>query len=154
MDRSLWLSLLALGLGIAVLLTLRAGLEGEDYLRGASLAAEIEALQGAPSSEDLATRTTEAAGCIYGNQPRVRTCWYAWAHPERPEYLAVIADRVMADSGGSALAYLFGALPMWLLVLFAAWKATRRQTALRPSLMPPPSAPPMKPPHPHERMVR
>ena len=81
MDRSLWLSLLALGLGIAVLLTSRAALDGEVYLRGTSLAAEIESLQGAPSSQDLADRTTEAAGCIYGNQPRVRTCWHAWAHP-------------------------------------------------------------------------
>jgi hypothetical protein len=151
MDRSFWLSLLALGLGIALLLTFRAALDGADYLHGASLAAEIEALQGAPSSEDLATRTTEAAGCLYGNQPRVRTCWYAWVHPERPEYLEVIADRVMADSGGSALGYLFSALPMWLLVLFAGWKATRRPAVFVPSLMSPPPRP--EPPRPHERMV-
>jgi len=151
MDRSLWLSLLALGLGIAVLLTSRAALDGEVYLRGTSLAAEIESLQGAPSSQDLADRTTEAAGCIYGNQPRVRTCWYAWAHPERAEYLAVIAERVKADSGGSALGYLFGAIPFWLLVVFSAWKATRSRAVFRPSLMRPP--PRVEPPHTHGRLV-
>jgi len=137
MDRSLWLSLMALGLGIAVLLTARAATDGLVYVQGATLAAEIEALEGAPSNQDLADRTTEAAGCIYGNQPRVRTCWYAWAHPERPEYLAVIADRVQADSGGSALGYLSGALPFWLLALFSAWKSTRSQPVFRPSLIAP-----------------
>jgi len=152
MDRSLWLSLLALGLGIAVLLSLRAVSDGSDYLRGAALAAEIESLQGAPSSKDLADRTTEAAGCVYGNRPRVRTCWYAWAHPERPEYLALIAERVKADSGGSALGYLSGAVPFWLLVVVAAWKATRPRAEFRPSLMRP-TPPRVEPPQRHGRMV-
>jgi hypothetical protein len=135
MDRSIWLSFLALGLGVALLLTGRALADGQVYLRGASLAAEIEALAGAPSSQDLATRTTEAAGCIYGNQPRVRTCWYAWAHPERPAYLALIAERVQADAGGSALGHLIAALPFWLLVLLSAWKSTRTRPEFRPSLL-------------------
>ncbi len=152
MDRSLWLSLLALGLGIAVLLSLRAALDGGDYLRGAALASEIESLQGAPSSRDLADRTTEAAGCVYGNQPRVRTCWYAWAHPERPEYLATIAERVKADSGGSALGYVSGAIPFWLLVVVAARKATRPRPDFRPSLTRP-TPPRPEPPRTHERMV-
>jgi hypothetical protein len=133
MDRSFWLSLVALGLGIALLLTGRAVMDGVVYLQGVSLAAEIESLDGAPSSKELADRTTEAAGCIYGNRPRVRTCWYAWAHPERPEYLAVIAQRVQDDSGGSALGYLLGALPFWLLAIFAAWRSTRPVTRIRPS---------------------
>ena len=68
MDRTLWLSLMVLGLGIAVLLTGRAVMDGTTYLRGVSLAAEIQRLDGAPSSQDLADRTTEAAGCIYGNR--------------------------------------------------------------------------------------
>lgn len=152
MDRSLWLSLLALGLGIAVLLSFRAALDGGNYLRGAALAAEIESLQGAPSSQDLTERTTEAAGCVYGNQPRVRTCWYAWAHPERPEYLAVIAERVKADSGGSALGHLSGAIPFWLLVVVAAWKASRPRPGFRPSLMRP-TPPRVEPPRRHGRMV-
>ena len=137
MDRSIWLSLMALGLSIGVLLTGRALLDSVDYLRGVTLGAEIAALDGAPSDEDLMTRTTEAAGCIYGNQPRVRTCWYAWAHPERPEYLALIAERVQADSGGSVIGYFLGALPFWVLAIFAGWKSTRPVPEFRPSLMAP-----------------
>jgi hypothetical protein len=140
---------MVLGLGVAVLLSGRAVLDGLDYVTGVNLAAEIERLDGAPSSQDLATRTTEAAGCIYGDRPRVRTCWYAWAHPERPEFLAIIAERIQADSGGSALGYLFGSLPFWVLALFAAWRATRPQKPFRPSLM----APPPKPPPPHGRLM-
>lgn len=135
MDRSIWLSLLALGLGVALLLGARAATDGADYLHGASLAAEIEALAGAPSDHDLMTRTTEAAGCQYGFQPPVRTCWYAWAQPERPEFLAIIAQRVMNDSGGSALGYALAALPFALLALFASWKATRKPPVFRPSLL-------------------
>lgn len=149
MDRSFWLSLMALGLGIALLLGGRAALDGLDYVRGVDLAAEIERLDGAPSSQELATRVTEAAGCIYGDRPRVRTCWYAWAHPERPEFLAVIAERIQADSGGSTLGYLFASLPFWLLAGLAAWRMTKPPKPFRPSLI----APPVKPPPPHERMV-
>ena len=146
MDRTFWLSLMVLGLGIAVLLTARAATDGATYLRGVSLAAEIQQLDGAPSSPDLADRTTEAAGCIYGNRPRVHTCWYAWAHSERPEYLAVIADRIQVDSGGSALGYFAGALPFWVLALVAAWRASRRRTPFRPSALQRPRVEPMGPP--------
>lgn len=135
MDRSIWLSLLALGLGIALLLGARVWLDGSDYLLGASLAAEIEALDGAPSDEDLMTRTTEAAGCLYGFQPPVRTCWYAWAEPQEPRFLAIIAQRVMNDAGGSALGYAVAALPFVLLALLASWKSTRTPHVFRPSLM-------------------
>jgi len=152
MDRSIWLSLLALGLGIALLLGIRAGMDGADYFHGASLAAEIEALQGAPSSEDLMTRTTEAAGCLYGFQPPIFTCWYAWAHPERPEFLEIIAQRVMDDSGGSALGYGLAALPFALLALFAGWKATRKQAEFRPSLLAPQTH--VEPPPTEGRLVR
>ena len=144
---------MALGLGIAVLLTGRAAMDGGVYFEGVSLAAEIEGLDGTPSSQDLADRTTEAAGCIYGDRPRVRTCWYVWAHPERPQYLAVIAERIKADSGGSALGYLAGATPFWLLVLFAAWRATRARPKIRPGLMPPPPPPRAEPPT-QGRLVR
>ncbi|MEX1333811.1 MAG: hypothetical protein AB1Z66_00760, partial [Candidatus Limnocylindrales bacterium] len=123
------------GIGVVLLLGGRAIMDGADYLRGASLAAEIEALAGAPSNEDLMTRTTEAAGCLYGIQPPVRTCWYAWAEPERPDFLAIIAQRVMDDSGGSALAYALGALPFASMVMLAGWKATRAPQVLRPSLL-------------------
>lgn len=152
MDRSSWLSLLVLGLGLALLLTARAATDGMVYLEGAALAAEIEQLDGAPSSKDLADRTTGAAGCIYGDRPRVRTCWYAWAHPERPEYLAVIAERVQNDSGGSALGYFSAALPFWVLALFAAWKSTRQRQPLRPSLAKSQVGPP-RPPRPHGRLI-
>lgn len=135
MDRSIWLSLLALGLGVTLLLGARAATDGADYFLGASLAAEIQALDGAPSDRDLMIRTTEAAGCLYGFQPPVRTCWYAWAEPERPEFLAIIAQRVMDDSGGSALGYAFFALPFALLALLAAWKATRKRPVFRPSAL-------------------
>ena len=135
---------MALGLSIGVLLTCRALLESVDYLRGVTLGAEIAALDGAPSDEDLTTSPTEAAGCIHGNQPRVRTCqprvrtcWYAWAHPEQPEYLALIAERVQADSGGSVIGYFLGGLPFWVLAIFAGWKSTRPVPEFRPSLMAP-----------------
>jgi hypothetical protein len=127
-------------------------MDGADYLNGVNLAAEIERLDGAPSTRELADRVTEAAGCIYGNRPRVRTCWYAWAHPEEPRFLALIAERVQADSGGSALGYLLGALPFWLLALFGAWKATRPSRPLRPSLQAHASRR-LDPPPPHSRPV-
>jgi hypothetical protein len=149
MDRSFWLSLMVLGLCIAVLLSLRAATDGVVYLQGAALATEIEALNGAPSSDDLMTRTTEAAGCLYGNRPPVFTCWYAWAHPERSEYLALIAERVRADSGGSALGYLGGALPFWLLALFSGWKATRPSSTFRHKFM----TPRVDPPRTHGRIT-
>mgnify|MGYP001811990623 FL=1 len=152
MDRSIWLSLLALGLGVAMLLGARAALDGADSFRGASLAAEIDALAGAPSSEELMTRTTEAAGCLYGFQPPIFTCWYAWAQPERPEFLAIIAQRVMDDSGGSALGYLVAALPFALLSLFAAWKAMHKPPAFRPSLLAKQSR--LEPPPTEGRLVR
>lgn len=151
MDRTLWLSLMALGLAIALLLSGRAVMDGVVYLEGARLAAEIEHLDGAPSSPALAERTTAAAGCILGDRPRVRSCWYAWAHPERPDYLAVIAQRVQDDSGGSALGYLLGALPFWLLVAVAAWKATRPTRPFRPSALQP-SVEAVRP-RPHGRMI-
>ena len=152
MDRSLWLSLMALGLGIGLLLGIRAGMDGADYLRGASLATEIQALQGAPSTAELMTRTTEAAGCLYGIQPPVRTCWYAWAEPERADFLAIIAQRIMDDSGGSALGYGIAALPFLLLALFSGWKATRKQPVFRPSLLVKQQA--LEPPAPDGRLVR
>lgn len=133
-DRSLWLSLMAVGLAIGVLVSLRAVDDASSYILGHELASEIASLGGEPSSEDLMTRTTESAGCLYGFRPPLATCWYAWAHPERPEYLALIAERVQADSGGSALAHLFIALPFWALAAFSLWKATRRRPPYRPSL--------------------
>lgn len=135
MDRSIWLSLLALGLGVTLLLGARATADAADYLLGASLAAEIQALDGAPSDRDLMIRTTEAAGCLYGIQPPVRTCWYAWAEPERPDFLAIIAKRVMDDSGGSALGYGLFALPFALMALVAGWKAARKPPVFRPSAL-------------------
>ena len=135
MDRSIWLSLMALGIGVALLLGGRAALDSVDYFRGASLAAEIQALDGGPSDHELMTRTTEAAGCQYGFQPPVRTCWYAWYEPERPEFLSIIAQRVMDDAGGSALGYALGALPFALMALFASWRASRAPEVFRPSLL-------------------
>lgn len=152
MDRSIWLSLLALGLGVGLLLGIRAGMDGADYFHGASLAAEIRALDGAPSSHELMTQTTEGAGCLYGIQPPVRTCWYAWAEPENPAFLAIIAQRIMDDSGGSALGYGFAALPFLALALLSAWKATRQQPVFRPSLLAQQQS--LKPPSPDGRLVR
>ena len=152
MDRSIWLSLLALGLGVTLILGARAWLDASDYVLGASLAAEIEALQGAPSSDELMTRTTEAAGCLYGFQPPVRTCWYAWAEPQNPVFLEIIAQRVMSDSGGSALGYLLAALPFALMALFAGWKATRKPKVFRPSLLAQRTA--VEAPRPDGRLVR
>jgi len=152
MDRSIWLSLLFLGTGITLLLGARAWLDGSDYILGASLAAEIEALEGAPSDEDLMVRTTEAAGCLYGFQPPVRTCWYAWAEPEEPRFLAIIAQRVMNDAGGSALGYGLVALPFAALALFAGWRATRTPKVFRPSLLAKQDA--LKAPPPESWLVR
>jgi hypothetical protein len=152
MDRSFWLSLMALGLGIAVLLSGRAMLDGLDYVNGVNLAAEVERLQGAPSSQELADRVTEAAGCIYGDRPPVRTCWYAWIHPEDPRFLAIIAQRVQDDSGGSALAYLLWAMPFWLLAAYSGWKATRPVRPFRPSLIAGRTQP-LDPPAPQGRLI-
>jgi hypothetical protein len=61
----------------------------------------------------------------------------------------IIAERVQADSGGSALAYLWGALPFWLLALFSGWKASRPSSAFRHKLM----TPRVDPPRTHERLT-
>jgi len=143
---------MALGVGIAVLLSGRALLDGADYVNGVNLAAEVRRLDGAASSQDLADRVTEAAGCIYGNRPPVRTCWYAWAHPEDPRFLAIIAQRVQDDSGGSALSYLLWSLPFWMLALVAGWKASRPAKPFRPRLEARPTRP-LDPPAPHGRLI-
>lgn len=143
---------MALGLGIAVLLSGRALLDGMDYMNGVNLAAEVQRLDGAASSQDLAHRVTEAAGCIYGNRPPVRTCWYAWAHPEDPRFLAIIAQRVQDDSGGSALSYLLWSLPFWVLAAVSGWKASRPTKPFRPSLVAHPTRP-LDPPTPEGRLV-
>ena len=94
MDRSLWLSLLFVALSLALVLSGRAFLDISQTLRGANLVAQIERLDGQPSTVELADTVTEAAGCIRGLRPRVRSCWYAWADPSRPDYLRVVAVRV------------------------------------------------------------
>lgn len=147
----MWLSLMAVGLGVALLLTGRAFLDGLDYVNGANLAEEVQRLDGQPSTKELADRVTEAAGCIYGNRPTIHTCWYAWADPEQPRFLTIIAERMKADAGGSALGYLFAALPFWLLAVFSIWKASRPVRPLRPSELPP--RVPVEPPKPHTRLV-
>jgi hypothetical protein len=149
MDRTFWLSLVAVGLAMALVLGSRAIMDAATYANGAALAAEIERLDGAPSSQELADRVTAAAGCIYGFRPRVHTCWYVWAHPERPAYLAVIAQRVQDDAGGSALGYGVASLPFWLLALLGAWRASKRPQVFRPSLL----QPRVEPPRPHGRMM-
>ncbi len=137
MDRSFWLSILLLALSLSLVTSGRAILEAADGLQGDALVAEIDALGGQPSSLELAERVTEAAGCIRGFRPEVRSCWYVWAEPSRPDYLRVVAERVRDDGTGAAVRWAALAVPLWLLVVLAAWKATRPKRPYRP--------PPLKP---------
>ncbi len=132
MDRSFWISILLLALSLALVLSGRAILEANHGLHGEALLAEIDALEGRPSSVALADRVTEAAGCIRGFRPEVRSCWYVWAEPSRPDYLRVVAQRVRDDGGGEATRWTLAALPFWLLAGISAWKATRPKRAYRP----------------------
>ena len=133
MDRSLWLSLLAVGLSLAVLFTVRAVVDGQRSLHATSLIARIEALKGGPSTQELAEEVNGAAGCIYGNRPEVRSCWYVWQAPTRADYQMVVAERVLTDSTGSAISWALGSAPFWVLAGFSAWKATRPKLKFRPS---------------------
>jgi hypothetical protein len=137
-DRSFWLSLLLLLLAVTLVMSGRAVIEAAKGLQGEALVAEIDALAGRPSSLELAERVTEAAGCVRGFRPEVRSCWWAWAQPERPDYLRVVAERVRADGTGEAVRWSTLAFPLWLLAMVAAWKATRPTSPYRP---PPSSAP-------------
>jgi hypothetical protein len=137
-DRSFWLSMLVLLLAVALVMTGRAVLEAARGLQGEALLVEIEVLEGRPSSVELAERVTEAAGCVRGFRPEVRSCWYAWAEPTRPDYLRVVAERVRADGTGEAIRWSALAFPLWVVAAVAAWKATRPKRPYRP---PPSSAP-------------
>ena len=125
MDRTLWLSFLALGLAMALVFTGRAALDSSKSLAATALVAEIERLDGAPASIELSERVTDAAGCLYGFRPPLRSCWYVWAQPSRPDYLMVVAERVRSDATGSVVPWAAGALAFWLLVIVTAWKARR-----------------------------
>ncbi len=131
MDRSFWLSLMAVGLAIALLFTGRAALDTAKAFEGSRLVAEIENLEGTPSSVDLAIGVTDAAGCIYGVRPRVRSCWYVWADPSHPDYLMVVAERVRSDATSSAVSWAAGAFVFWLLAIITAWGASRPKPPLR-----------------------
>ncbi len=139
MDRSFWLSILLLALSLAFVLSGRAILEAADGFHGEALLAEIDELEGRPSSVALADRVTEAAGCIRGFRPEVRSCWYVWAEPSRPDYLRVVAQRVRDDGVGEAIRWTVVALPFWLLAGISAWKATRPKRAYRPPAVTPSS---------------
>jgi len=141
MDRSFWLSLMAVGLAIALLLTGRAALDTAKAVEGSRLVAEIESLEGAPSSVELSTRVTDAAGCIYGFRPRVRSCWYVWADPSRPDYLMVVAQRVRSDATGSAVSWAAGAFVFWLMAIITAWGARRPTPRVRLHPIQPPITP-------------
>ena len=125
MDRSFWLSILLLVLSMTLVMSGRAALEAVKSREGEALLAEIEALAGRPASVELADRVTEAAGCVRGFRPEVRSCWYAWAEPERPDYLRVVAERVRSDGTGEAIRWAALALPLWLVASVAAWKVLR-----------------------------
>lgn len=149
MDRSFWLSILLLVLSLALVLSGRAVLEAAKGRQGGALLAEIDALAGQPSSVALAHRVTEAAGCIRGFRPGVRSCWYVWAEPSRPDYLRVVAERVRSDGTDAAIRWSALALPLWLVVVFAAWKTTRPRRPYRP----PPLAPPVTAERPPGRLM-
>jgi hypothetical protein len=133
MDRSLWLSLMAVGLVLALLFTVRAAVDAGLGLHAASLIEQIEAFEGGPSTEELGEAVNAAAGCIYGNRPRIRSCWYVWQAPTRGDYQLVVGERVLADASSSAVSWALGSLPFWIIALFAAWKATRRPVPFKPA---------------------
>ncbi len=137
MDRAFWLSLMLVALSIALVTTGRALMDSSESLGSASLLAEIDALEGRPSSLELADRVTESAGCIRGLQPELRSCWYVWAVPSRPDYLRVVAARVNADSTASAVAWGAISIIAWVFMALTAWKAYRRRPPARPRAVPP-----------------
>jgi hypothetical protein len=131
-DRSFWLSILLLVLALTLVLSGRAAIEAAKGLEGEALLAELDTLAGRASSVELADRVTEAAGCVRGFRPEVRSCWYAWAEPTRPDYLRVVAERVRSDGTGEAIRWSALALPLWVAAALAAWKVTRPRGQMRP----------------------
>jgi hypothetical protein len=134
MDRSFWLTLLFVVLSVALVVSGRAYLDVSEAIHGANLVAEIDDLGGQPSNVELADRVTEAAGCIRGFRPSVRSCWYAWADPSRPDYLRVVAERVRSDATSEARLFSGFAIVLWLLVILTAWKTTRPRPTFRDQL--------------------
>ncbi len=132
MDRSFWLSILLLVLALTLVLSGRAAIEAAKGLEGEALLAELDALAGQASSVELADRVTEAAGCVRGFRPEIRSCWYAWAEPSRPDYLRVVAERIRSDGTGEALRWSALALPLWIAAVLAAWRVTRPRRQMRP----------------------
>ena len=132
MDRSFWLSILLVVLALTLVLSGRAALEAAKGLEGEALLAELDALEGGASSVELADRVTEAAGCVRGFRPEVRSCWYAWAEPSRSDYLRVVAERVRSDGTGEAIRWSALAIPLWVAAVLAAWKVTRPRRQMRP----------------------
>ena len=132
MDRSFWLSILLLVLALTLVLSGRAAMEAAKGLEGEALLAELDALAGRASSVELADRVTEAAGCVRGFRPEVRSCWYAWAEPSRPDYLRVVAERIRSDGTSEAVRWSALALPLWVAAVLAAWKVTRPKRQMRP----------------------
>jgi hypothetical protein len=144
MDRSFWLSILL----VVLVLSGRAALEAAKGLEGEALLAELDALDGGASSVELADRVTEAAGCVRGFRPEVRSCWYAWAEPSRFDYLHVVAERVRSDGIGEAIRWSALAIPLWLAAALSAWKVTRPRGQMRPP--PPATAVPNRRPPGHQ----
>ena len=131
---------------LALVVTGRAFLDIRQTLHGAELVAEIDSLGGQPSSVELADRVTEAAGCIRGFRPTVRSCWYAWADPSKPDYLCVVAERVRADAAREAMLFSGSAIVLWILVLLTVWKASRPQPTYRERLQKATAPPKPQPP--------
>ena len=132
MDRSVWLSILLVLLAVAFVVSGRVAMDAAKGYAAHQQLGEIEALAGAPPSPELAERVTATAGCVYGFRPPVRACWYVWADPSEPAYLAGVATRVRSEATTSAVAWGAGALLTWGLALLSAWKASRPRRPYRP----------------------
>ena len=123
MARSVWLSLLFVMLSLALVVTGRAFLDIRQTLHGSDLIAQIESLDGGPSSVQLADRVSEAAGCVRGFRAEVRSCRYVGADPSRPDHPMVVADRVRADAIREARLLTSFALVLWVLVALTTWRS-------------------------------
>jgi hypothetical protein len=132
MDRSLWLSLMAVGLVLALLFSLRAVVDARLALHAASLIERIEAFDGGASTVELGEAVTAAAGCVFGDRPAIRSCWYVWQAPTRADYQLVVGERVQADASGSAVSWGLASLPFWIVALLSAWKAAQRKVPFKP----------------------
>jgi hypothetical protein len=127
MSRSAWLMLALLTLSVAAVASGRVMIELDRVTLGAGLVAEVEALAGGAPPAALSQRVTDAALCYPRLVPPDKACLYVWSHPDRADYVGLVAARIRDKGSGEATRWGVAAGVFWVLTALMAWRAVRPQ---------------------------